>query len=68
MTTQPRDPSAAIPITLQAQEWNAVLAVLMDAPYRVAAPLIQKITEQGLAHSSAPPPAKPNGAADHAPH
>ena len=33
-------------ITLQAQEWNQVLGTLNEAPYRVAAPLIQKIGQQ----------------------
>lgn len=33
-------------VTLEAQQWNAVLATLTDAPYRVSAPLIQAISEQ----------------------
>jgi len=33
-------------VTLEAQQWNAVLAMLTDAPYRVSAPLIQAISEQ----------------------
>lgn len=33
-------------ITLEAQQWNAVLAALAEAPYRVSAPLIQAIGQQ----------------------
>jgi|KBSMisStandDraft_5_1062788.scaffolds.fasta_scaffold91683_3 hypothetical protein len=33
-------------VTLEAQQWNAVLAALSDAPYRISAPLIQAIGEQ----------------------
>ena len=34
-----------VTITLQAQQWNTILEVLHNAPYRVAAPLIQSISE-----------------------
>jgi hypothetical protein len=64
---QPVDPTAAIAITLQAQEWNMILGVLHDAPYRIAAPLIQKIGDQAQS-AAAQPPAKPNGVDDHVPH
>jgi len=39
---------AALPmaITMEAQEWNLVIDALSNAPYRVAAPLIGKITAQ----------------------
>lgn len=43
---EPIQPTAAITITLQAQEWNQVLSVLSDAPFRIAAPLINQITQQ----------------------
>ena len=33
-------------VTLEAQQWNGVLAALADAPYRIAAPLVQAIGEQ----------------------
>jgi hypothetical protein len=33
-------------VTLEAQQWNAVLAALTDAPYKISAPLIQAIGEQ----------------------
>lgn len=67
---QPLDPAAPLAITLHAQQWNMILNVLHDAPYRIAAPLIQAITDQAQAAQQPPPipPAKPNGADDHAPH
>lgn len=49
----PLDPTTAIPITLQVQQWNAVLAILSDQPYRVAAPLIEAITSQASTAASA---------------
>jgi hypothetical protein len=71
---QPLDPTAPLAITLQAQQWNMILNVLHDAPYRIAAPLIAAITDQAQAAQQPPPvaepmpPAKPNGADDHAPY
>ena len=38
-----------IEITLSAAEWNVVLGMLAEAPYRVAAPLINQIQEQARA-------------------
>jgi hypothetical protein len=54
------------PVYLDIQQWNAVLAALAEAPYRVSAPLIQAILGQ-LQHPLPPPPepgmpAGPNGA------
>jgi hypothetical protein len=46
---QPTDP---VPVTLQAQEWNTVIGALMDAPYRIAAPLIGKIVAQAQRHDA----------------
>ena len=43
---QPTDP---VTITLQAQQWNVIIEVLHNAPYRVAAPLIAAISEQARA-------------------
>ena len=50
-------------ITLQAQEWNVVLSTLNEAPYRVAAPLIQKMGQQLQEQTGAlgPQPNLPNG-------
>jgi hypothetical protein len=33
-------------VQLEAQQWNAVMAALVEAPYRVVAPLIESITQQ----------------------
>jgi hypothetical protein len=33
-------------VTLEAQQWQSVIAALSEAPYRVAAPLIDAITQQ----------------------
>ena len=40
------DANDPLPVTLTAGEWNLVLGVLHEAPYRIAQPLIQKITQQ----------------------
>jgi hypothetical protein len=47
-TAQPQPIEATMPltITLEAQQWNQVLATLNEAPYRIAAPLIQTIGQQ----------------------
>lgn len=39
-------PTQKFDITLEAQQWNAVLGALNEAPYRVSAPLIQAIGAQ----------------------
>lgn len=36
-------------ITLQASEWNQVIAVLSEAPYKVVAPLITQMVQQAQA-------------------
>ena len=43
------NPTDPVTITLQAQQWNVIIEVLHNAPYRVAAPLIQAISEQARA-------------------
>lgn len=42
----PIAPNYPIPITLEAQEWNQVLDVLANGPFRVVSPIIQKIATQ----------------------
>ena len=57
MSTQQPQPVPAnqlFAVTLEAQQWNAVLAALADTTFRVAAPLIQTISEQ--LQGQAPPP------------
>lgn len=46
------DPTTRFAVTLQAQEWNMVLACMAKATYEMAAPLIQGISQQ--LHSQAP--------------
>jgi hypothetical protein len=67
---EPIEATAPITIVLQAQQWNVLLGVLAEGPYRVVAPLIGAITEQaahghqeraGGAGSAAAAP-RPNGA------
>lgn len=52
-----------ISITLQAQQWNVVLGALMEAPWRIADPMIREITRQaeaeGAAIAAPPQPARP---------
>jgi|HubBroStandDraft_3_1064219.scaffolds.fasta_scaffold00005_20 hypothetical protein len=43
------DPATPVTVTFQWQMWSAILAVLLDAPYRIAAPAIKGITEQAQA-------------------
>jgi len=46
LTQQPVQADMPMTITLQAQQWNLVLGALSEAPYKVAAPLIQAMGEQ----------------------
>lgn len=53
MQTQPQQqqqitvtPEQQLSVSLQAQQWNQLIAVLHDAPYRIAQPLIREIGEQ----------------------
>jgi hypothetical protein len=66
----PMQPDQPITITLEAQQWNSVLAALNEAPHRIARPIIDRIVEQvqGQQSPAAPLAAKPNGADEHAPH
>jgi hypothetical protein len=56
---EPVAPTQPFTITLEAQAWNGVLGALSEAPYRVAAPLIQAISQQ--LQTQAP---QPNGMGD----
>jgi len=42
----PVPPTLPMSVQLEAQQWNGVLAALSDAPYRMAAPIIDAITQQ----------------------
>jgi hypothetical protein len=48
----PIEPQQLIPITLEAQEWNTVSAYLMEAPWRIANPLLGKINQQAAMAAS----------------
>jgi hypothetical protein len=48
-------------VTLQAQEWQVVLEALAERPFRIAAPVIQKLNGQ---FETAVAAAKTNGAQD----
>jgi hypothetical protein len=56
------EPGDLIPVTLSAAEWNQVLAVLGEGPFRVVAPLITQIHGQALRTTAGPLDANCNGA------
>lgn len=65
----PRQPTDPISITLEAQQWNIVIGALMEAPWRIADPVIRAITgqttEQPQPADQVPPAHKANGADEH---
>jgi hypothetical protein len=54
--TVPVPGTQAFTVTLQAQEWNAVLSAMAKATYEQAAPLIQAIGAQLQEQAAASPP------------
>jgi hypothetical protein len=60
-TTQTIEATTPIPVTLQAVQWNQVIALLTEGPYRVAAPLIQEIAKQTQAYVGRLPAQQGNG-------
>lgn len=40
------EPTTVITVTLEAQQWNLVLATLAEGPFRLVAPLIENIQRQ----------------------
>ena len=48
-------PQQPLTVTLEAQQWNAVMALLAEGPYRISAPLIQAIQQQCMAQSAQVP-------------
>lgn len=46
MINEPVAATHPFTITLEAQQWNAVIGTLVKGPYEVVAPLIQAITQQ----------------------
>ena len=59
-------PTDEVTVRMTAAEWNSVLTVLSDGPFRIVASLIQKIRDQGMAQADQ----AGNGAEDaaHVPH
>jgi hypothetical protein len=47
-------PQQPLTVTLEAQQWNAVMALLAEGPYRISAPLIQAIQQQCMAAERPP--------------
>ena len=47
-------PSQPLTVTLEAQQWNAVMALLAEGPYRISAALIQAIQSQCMQQAEAP--------------
>jgi hypothetical protein len=67
---EPISPTTPINVTLEAQEWNAVLGLLAKAPYEVVANIITKMGQQAqnAAQNAGQPQAmltRPNGAESH---
>jgi len=44
--------STQIAVTLRAQEWNTLMALLAEGPYKIAAPLIAAIQQQCMEHDA----------------
>lgn len=73
----PLKPDQPIAVTLEAQQWNTVLAALQEAPMpsrltnpplqRILAQIEQQQTDEATSVASSLP-AKPNGADEHVPH
>jgi hypothetical protein len=47
-------PTDKIPVTLEAQNWETIMRVLSEAPYRVVAPLIGEIQAQCMRQQAEP--------------
>jgi hypothetical protein len=50
-----------VTVKLKAEQWNQVLQVLSDGPFRVVNQLIADIQQQCMAQSAQPPHAPTNG-------
>lgn len=49
------NPQQPLTVILEAAQWNAVMALLAEGPYRISAPLIQAIQQQCMAASTQAP-------------
>ena len=43
---EPLNPTDRLTVELEAQQWNQVLALIAEGPFRVAAPLMQTVQQQ----------------------
>jgi hypothetical protein len=50
----PLNPTDRLTVELEAQQWNQVLGLIAEGPYRVSAPLMQALQAQ-LQNPPAPP-------------
>lgn len=48
------NPTDTLSVTLEAQQWNQVLALVAEGPYRVSAPIIQAMHAQLLPEQEKP--------------
>ena len=48
-------PTQSLTVTLEAQQWNSLMALLAEGPYRISAPLIQAIQQQCMTQSERVP-------------
>jgi hypothetical protein len=44
------NPTDQVAVTLEAQAWNQVLMIISEAPWKIAAPLIEAIRGQCMRH------------------
>ena len=61
LTQNPVAATMPLTVTLEAQQWNAVMSAIVEAPYRIVAPLVQSITEQLQAQTQQSPATHGNG-------
>ena len=60
---EPLDVNTPLTVTMTAGEWNQVLGLLAEQPYRISAPLIIKIQNQAMSQHPAGLAAAANGMA-----
>ena len=58
MQSGPITQTTPLTVTLQVQEWNAVISAMAEAPFKLVAPLVNAITQQLQEQA---PPQQPNG-------
>lgn len=59
---EPVEPTTPYSVTLQAQQWNALISWLVKAPYEMAAPILQSLHSQlGIGPGAQQPVSPPNG-------